>query len=549
MRERIILVGGVVLLVGLLVGLNALNYSQREKIPDSESNPDRSTFNTGPTGTRAFYDLALSLGMKVERWRTPVEELKTTKNNDISTFVVIGATRKDLEESETRELLDWVSKGGNLVLIDRDPNGFFLKTSAPWALSVVPAFKEKQIEDKLSLSGVDPANSTEMIGKEAAALPKLPSVYTKGINAIQPSRFASSLESFRIWKPKEKPAPGDFAPGKGSGSDDVPVISKPAQGVPGDAPVPPPPPVVVTENDSNANTVGEEDYDDGADNANSARPDAVSSSRNDGAISGPIDEVTREGTETEKSEGDYESVADEFQDGIDYEKLAPVVYYSNDNKKLAVEVAYDSGTIFFLTDPYIVSNGGIRHADNASFALTVIGKPWGRTVFDEYHQGYGKGDNQLLNYFSGTPVVPVMIQLFVFLGLLMYSKGRRFARPLPAPEPSRISNLEYIGAMAQLKKSTKAYDLAVENIFGDFLARVSRLLGIDGNKFSNTELADMVSHRTGRSREELERIFETCADIKHGSAAKKNKVLEAVSELRKIEKELGLPSRGTKRSR
>ena len=122
--------------------------------------------------------------------------------------------------------------------------------------------------------------------------------------------------------------------------------------------------------------------------------------------------------------------------------------------------------------------------DNAQLAINVVASREGIIAFDEYHQGYGADSNRFFRFFAGTPVIPVFIQLALLVGLIFFSQSRRFARAVPAPEPSRLSKLEYVSAMAELQQRTKGYDLAIENIYTDFRRRVSRLVGVDALKTS-----------------------------------------------------------------
>ena len=64
MRNRLGILIGIVVLIFVLVGLNAATYVQREKTPDTEVSPNRSSFNSGATGTQAFYSLLAETG----RW-------------------------------------------------------------------------------------------------------------------------------------------------------------------------------------------------------------------------------------------------------------------------------------------------------------------------------------------------------------------------------------------------------------------------------------------------------------------------------------------------
>ena len=170
-------------------------------------------------------------------------------------------------------------------------------------------------------------------------------------------------------------------------------------------------------------------------------------------------------------------------------QIAPFVHLANDEKNLLVDFPYGAGKIVYLTDPYIVANGGINLVDNAQLAVNIVASGDGLIAFDEYHQGYGANENQLLGYFAGTPVVAIFLQLAALIGLLFYSQSRRFARALPENEPNRLSKLEYVAAMAELQQRTKAFDLAIENIYTDFRRRVSRSFGVDNFTTKRDDLA------------------------------------------------------------
>jgi len=193
-----------------------------------------------------------------------------------------------------------------------------------------------------------------------------------------------------------------------------------------------------------------------------------------------------------------------------------------------------------LADPYIVSNAGIDLVDNSQLAVNIVTSRGGKIVFDEYHQGRGNDENRLLAYFTGTPVVAMFLQLAALAGLIIYSKGRRFGRPLPAARSDRLSKLEYVAAMAQLQERTKAFDLAVENIYADFRRRVSRFFSVDNYTVSRERLAAMIAERISRDETALFDLMGKCEDIMHGEPTRKKEVLRIVRTLREIEEELGL---------
>jgi methyl-accepting chemotaxis protein len=133
-----------------------------------------------------------------------------------------------------------------------------------------------------------------------------------------------------------------------------------------------------------------------------------------------------------------------------------------------------------------------------------------------------------------------MLQVLLIIVAVMFSRSRRFARPLPVVEPSRISKLEYVSAMAELKRRTNAFDLAVENIYTDFRRRVSRLTGIDNSSEERSDTAREIAARTTYSAAEIEQLMTDCEDIVHGVPTSKKEVLALAKKIREIERALGL---------
>src|SRR3954451_7344979 len=116
MKQKLFLLLFLILLIVVLAGLNAASYVQKEKVPDNEWSPNRSTYNVGATGTSALYALLSETGRKVVRWQEPTAALNTEKKNKPSVFVVIGAARREFTDGECDSLLRWVSEGGRLVM-------------------------------------------------------------------------------------------------------------------------------------------------------------------------------------------------------------------------------------------------------------------------------------------------------------------------------------------------------------------------------------------------------------------------------------------------
>lgn len=425
----------LLVLIIILVGLNAASYTQKEEGVEREINPNRSTYNAGATGTRAFFEFLQETGRKPVRWQKPLAAISTEDKTRPQVFVIIGPLRREFDENEAEQLLQWIAGGGKLIVIDREPQKSFANQTARWAIS----FHESNVRP---LFETDPADQKQMITGAAAAKPAQPTIYTDKINAVQASRFASSIDlEYR---------------------NDIKETS-------------------VASNDS-AEAVS----------ANSAL-------------------------------------------------TAPVVHLSNKDKNFLVEVPFGSGRILFLSDPYIISNGGINLVDNLKLAVNLVDSgDGGITAFDEYHHGYGANNNPLLTYFAGTPLTALFLQFAVLIGSILFTASRRFARPLPADEPDRLSKLEYVAAMAQLQQRTKAYDLAIDNIYTDFHRRAARALGVDNFKTSISKMAEIIAERTDLEAGSVADTMSKCEAVVRGKAAGKREIIRLVKHLREIEFGLGL---------
>jgi hypothetical protein len=220
--------------------------------------------------------------------------------------------------------------------------------------------------------------------------------------------------------------------------------------------------------------------------------------------------------------------------------IGPIVHIAGNEKNLLVDVPYGSGSIVYLTDPYIVSNSGIAIVDNAQLALNVLATPGGTIAFDEYHQGYGSNANRLFQYFEGTPVIAIFAQCVLLVALLFASQSRRFARPMPEREPDRLSKLEYVTAMAELQQRSRAYDLAIENIYSDFRRRVSRMAGFDNTNATRAEIAHAIGERISIDASRIDEVMSKCESIIQGETTCPAETTQLAAKLREYADRLGI---------
>ncbi len=432
MRQRLTLILTIVVIVGLLALISSISFVKKEKLPDYEVSPNRSTYHSGPTGLRALHDFLNESGYKVIRWKETPQKLLTESGKLVKTFVVVGQLQVRFTDAESEALTKWIAAGGRYVVIDRHPLGAEKVSKTGWNILA------KQLE--YPAFDVNPADVKQMTGEVVALQPVQPTILTHNIQSVLPSRFASRMTI----EPPEEVEPRD---------EDAPPLA-----------------------------------------------DTTTNSK------------------------------------------APVVHIADDKGALLIDYAYGSGSVVILSDPYIVSNGGIKLNDNLQLALNVLTARDGLIAFDEYHHGKGAIENSLAGYFAGTPVLLIAGQVGLVVLLVLWTKGNRFGRPLPLPQVDRRSSLEFVASMAELQQRARAFDLAIENIYTRTRRVLARHAGVDYNS-SRSEIASRIAARGTIDANRLETLMRECEDVINGQPCTWRESIDLVRRLREVERDLGLRMR------
>lgn len=468
MRRSFALIITIIVVLALLILLNAASYVGTERLPDTEFNPDRSTYNAGATGTRALYDLLLESGQKVVRWQgTPHGLLTQTGASSPTTFVIIGKTRIPFDKDEAQSLLQWVEEGGRLVIIDRVPDPRLLPPSGDWDISAQT--------NELPKTTVHPNNTEEMTTGVSLVRPSQPSLLTHNVEAVMPSRFAGAINistKTDASQPRQSPTPvTGIGPDNDEEDEDLPP--PPARPLPKRTPLPAPTPKYVDEDQP-------------------------------------------------------------------FQSPAPIAYLEDHRGALLLDYPHGAGRIIVLGDPYIVANGGLRLADNLQLAINTVAGAGGIIAFDEYHQGRAQSRNQLFAYFAGTPILWMVAQVALIVLVILWTRGRRFARPLPLVRVDRRSSPEFVASMAELQQRARAFDLAIENIYTRLRRVLVRQAGLSHNS-PRSEIAARAAARTEKlNAAELEILMRECENAINGAPLDTQKALELVRRLRRVERLLGL---------
>jgi hypothetical protein len=154
----------------------AVNFDQPL---ENEGAPNRSTYNSGSTGTRALYQLLEESGTPVARWRGRYSQLQAGAGDAI--LVIIGPflSGQKISDEETVELQGWLSTGGRALIISRVP---------------VEQFVDPAIHSKASDKPHAPdAAPEQFIDQESDELIAQPTELTLKVRGLAFSDFASRM--------------------------------------------------------------------------------------------------------------------------------------------------------------------------------------------------------------------------------------------------------------------------------------------------------------------------------------------------------------------
>ena len=221
---------------------------------------------------------------------------------------------------------------------------------------------------------------------------------------------------------------------------------------------------------------------------------------------------------------------------------APIVHIADNNGALLVDYSFGFGKVVILSDPYIVTNSGIKLNDNLQLAINTITARDGVIAFDEYHQGRGVTENAFAAYFAGTPVLALGGQIVLLALIMLWTNARRFGRPLPLAQVDRRSSLEFVASMAELQERSRAFDLAIENIYTRTRRVLARYAGLDYNS-SRVEIATRIAARSSIDGHKLETLMRQCEEAINGAPITSRQSIDLVRRLREVERELGLFAR------
>ncbi|MCI0337711.1 MAG: DUF4350 domain-containing protein [Acidobacteria bacterium] len=442
MRRYFSIIISFLIILAVLIALSAAGSIEFDRPEESELQPIRSSYSTGPTGTRAFYQLLEESGKPVARWRESYLSLGEKAGDALLIAVGPFKSERSLSSDEALSLQKWIAAGGNALIVSRHPVAQF---GDPLIHSEIPAYSPPW---KVTPEMLIYRRSDELIAQ--------PTELTKDLRGLALSQLAARI-TFKL--PEKE-------------------ILQTEEGKEGTAPETTSPP--------------------------------------------PSPEPTTE---------------EEF----DMLLYAPVVHIGDKDGAILADFKYGKGRLIFLSDPFVIANNGIAHGSNLTLALNLINTLSAseknivrRIFFDEFHHGYRNENNPLVTYFRGTPMPWLMVQGVLLSLLIIYSYGKRFARPLPLPQVDRHSPLEFVSSMANLQQVARARDLAVENIFPRFKAQLCRRLGLSSRAGAEEIIASLRRQRLPISEIEVRQALSEGDLVLKGEQLDDAHLVKLVARMRHI---------------
>jgi Domain of unknown function (DUF4350) len=157
----------IVLVIAVLVGMSAVGAIEFDRPVENEFAPNRSTYNSGQTGTRAFYQLLEESGAPVARWRSHYSSLYTEGKDSV--LVIIGPfpPGQMISEEEAIVLQSWISTGGRALIISRSPIEQFgdpaIRAKAPEKLPAPDATPDQFIDEESDKLIAQPTELTRKV--------------------------------------------------------------------------------------------------------------------------------------------------------------------------------------------------------------------------------------------------------------------------------------------------------------------------------------------------------------------------------------------------
>jgi len=212
-----------------------------------------------------------------------------------------------------------------------------------------------------------------------------------------------------------------------------------------------------------------------------------------------------------------------------HEDQVPV--FANQDGPAVLQYRQGKGMVIWLGSPAPVTNAGMTLPANVTFlmnCLNVAGAK--RILWDTYHSG----ERHTLTSSLSTPALYWGGGQLIFLALAaMWTFSRRSGPLRAAPEPSRLSPLEFVETLGGLYRRTHAASLTLDVAFRRFATLISRRLGLSSDA-TPARIAEAAAPFLNRDEATLAALLQECESGRFNPELKSNEAMRLVRELHDI---------------
>jgi hypothetical protein len=230
---------------------------------------------------------------------------------------------------------------------------------------------------------------------------------------------------------------------------------------------------------------------------------------------------------------------------------APYQTLFTDNQgTIAVSKPLGKGHVIIVANARMVSNEGIKEADNVVFLANVAheaigsaGKSRQVIAFDEYHHGVGFTLEQAgqQNWLSTLPL-PIKAATWPFIALLVllvYNGNRRFGVAEPLPLVPYRPSTDYVHSLARWYRRAEASDIAFETLYRAFLRDLAQHLDA-AQDAPAADLQARIVKRYPQDAEAMTQLIARCEQITAGTRVPPADLIAIARQLEHFKRRLHL---------
>ncbi len=207
---------------------------------------------------------------------------------------------------------------------------------------------------------------------------------------------------------------------------------------------------------------------------------------------------------------------------------AGIPLYGDDRGPVVMQFPIGKGQILWLVSSSLLSNAGLREADNLEFLLASVGSRENHVLWDEYFHGHRESAPIPAAVHSQVKWLTAQLAFLALAVLLTFSR-RSGPQRAPVAE-SRLSSLEFVSALGDLYERAGTVNVAVDIYYERFRNRLARRLGLRPTA-TPEELARAAHDRYQIDDPGFVALLKTCESARFYQDLSRNEGLDLVQNL------------------